>query len=184
MNKGSRVSALRGDAGRSLIEVFICLAVIALLLVSVMRAVQEFNARQRVHAVAAAVYVDLQQARSEAVRTATTVHVSFVQHASGSCYWMHSGKTDACSCNADGQTVCQDSGTLIKAQWLPLPLSPQVKANVRRMTFQGHQGTVSTTGSIDIQLAHSPSIRHVVSIAGRVRTCSPDAARGALPSCG
>ena len=169
--------------GISFIEVLVTLAIIGILLATALPTLDQLRQRQRVQLTAQTVMTDLQQARSEAITRSETVHFRFSQHTAGSCYLIHTGITGACRCDDDGQAVCSGPGRLIKQEWLPASRKLSVRANVSGMSFNARQGTVTSTGSIDIGTSTGPSIRHVVSIAGRVRSCSPQAAFKGMPSC-
>jgi len=58
-----------------------------------------------------------------------------------------------------------------------------LSSNVRNMNFQARQGSVRPAGRIEITSGVVESIRHIVSIAGRVRSCAPSGAIGGLPNC-
>lgn len=166
-----------------MLEICICLAILCLLSLPALQAMRDLRERNRLHGLAEQVYVDLQFARSESVRNGSTIHLSFADTDDGSCYWMHIGNTAACSCDHSGKVSCADDGALIRAHWLPRSNATQIRSNVSRMTFKGEQGTVSSAATIEVSLKDGPSVRQIVSIMGRIRSCSPDTDRGALPRC-
>lgn len=97
---------------------------------------------------------------------------------------IHTGKSGDCSCNDAGQAVCSDPRALLKAQWLPSSRAATIQANVSNFSFQPRQGAVTSTGSVDIASSNGRgTIRQVVSIAGRVRSCALEGSFGTLPRC-
>jgi type IV fimbrial biogenesis protein FimT len=173
----------RSSAGVSLIELCVCLAVIAILLSQAVPAMEQLKQGQRLDLIAQTLMTDLQQARSEAVQRADTVHLRFSRHALGSCYLMHTGESGQCTCDDSGQAFCAATAQLIKREWVAASQRIALRSNVNSMSFQARQGTVTSTGSIDISDSAGPTIRHIVSITGRVRTCSPNGAVTRLPAC-
>lgn len=169
--------------GFSFIDLLITTAVIGILIAMALPSLEQLRLRQSVQLMAQTVMTDLQQARSEAITRGGAVHFRVSQHDTGSCYLMHTGSSGACRCDDTGQSVCTAAGQLVKQEWLPSSRRLIVRANVSSMSFQAQQGTVTSTGSIDISSDKGQSIRHVVSIAGRVRSCSPDGSFKTMPKC-
>lgn len=173
----------QNQAGLSLIELCIVIAIIAILLGQALPALQQMKQRQQLQAMAQTVMMDLQQARSEAVQQASAVQLRVSQHSQGSCYVLHSGAPDQCQCTDGGTPVCTGSAQIIKLEWLPAQRRLTIRANVTNMSFQARQGAVTRTGTIEITAANGDAIHHVVSIAGRVRSCASSASIGGLPVC-
>ncbi|WP_310383715.1 GspH/FimT family protein [Roseateles sp.] len=143
----------------------------------------QLKQRQRLELVAQTVMVNLQQARSEAISQADAVQLRFSRHPTGSCYILHTGASGECSCTPDGQATCSANERVMKLEWIPSTQNIAVRANVANMSFQARQGAVTSTGSIDISAANGDTIRHIVSIAGRVRSCSPSGGVKRFPRC-
>lgn len=180
----SRASRRARQAGISLIEGCVACLTLGVLLAAALPQFRQLQQRQRLQGIAQTLYTDLQEARSQAVLGSGAVHLRFSEHPRGSCYVMHTGKAGDCACSDQGQAVCLQAEQLIKLQWLPPERGfSGLRANVAQMSFQPRQGSVTSTGSIDIQGADQQSIRHIVSIAGRVRSCAPAAPVGRLPPC-
>ncbi|QPF73849.1 hypothetical protein G8A07_13590 [Roseateles sp. DAIF2] len=169
--------------GLSLVESCVVCLILGILLATALPAMQRLMQGQRLQQIAHTLMTDLQQARSDAVRRSDSVHFRFSRHALGSCYVIHGGSSGDCRCSDAGQAVCSDPALLLKLQWLPASLEASISANVANLSFQPRQGAVTSTGSIDIVASNGQSIRHVVSIAGRVRSCSPNGSVGGLPRC-
>ncbi|MDC8772936.1 GspH/FimT family pseudopilin [Paucibacter sp. hw8] len=169
--------------GFSLTELCVCVAITAILMAMALPALDQLRQRQRLELVAQTMMADLQEARSQAVSRADAVQLRFSRHPGGSCYILHTGSPGQCQCEADGHSVCAPSQQVLKLEWTPSTQNIAVRANVSNMSFQARQGAVTSTGSIDISAANGETIRHVVSIAGRVRTCSPSAELRRFPRC-
>lgn len=165
------------------IEMIVGLAVVAILLAIAMPNLEQMQLRSRVQLVAQTMMTDLQQARSEALLLSDTVHFRFSQSSQGSCYLIYTGTNGACRCDDSGQAVRTAAGQLVKRGWLPSTQRLSIHANVSCMSFQARQGFVTSTGSIEIGTATGQAIRHIVSVAGRVRSCSPGGSFKALPRC-
>lgn len=174
------------NRGFSLVEVCCGMAISSVLLSQAVPGMQQIKQRRALEGVAQTLYIDLQQARSEAVERAAAVQLRFSQHTGGSCYVIHTGASGECRCEPkDGgaQAVCGDAAQALKVEWLPANRKLTLRSNVAAMNFQARQGLVTSTGSIDVLADNGESIRHVVSIAGRVRTCSPAGALRQFPKC-
>jgi len=177
------MNSATSQRGVSFIDMLITIVVFGILLAVALPNLDQLRQRQRVQLTAQTVMTDLQQARSEAITRAGAVHFRFSQHAAGSCYLIHTGSSGACRCDDAGQAVCSAAGHLVKQEWMPSSSKVSVRANVGSMSFQARQGMVTSTGSIDIGTNNGQSIRHVVSIAGRVRSCSPDGSFKTMSKC-
>jgi len=173
----------RLQRGLSLLEACIATGILAVLLAQAIPAMRTTVHKQRLYAHAQTLMTDLQQARSEAVQRGQAIHMRFSTHAQGSCYIMHGGAQAQCQCKDGGAVECLNPELLIKSEWIPSQLAVAIRANVGGLSFQARQGAVTSTGSIDVVSTSGSSIREVVSIAGRVRTCSPSGTVQSLPRC-
>lgn len=172
-SRNTRSAARPQQRGISLIESLIGLLTLAALLAMTLPSMKQLQQRQRVQAIAQTLMTDLQQARNEAVLLTSAVQLRFSQSSKGSCYVMYRAGAGQCSCDDQGQPQCTAPGLLIKSAWLPSQLALTVKANVGQLSFQARQGAVTSTGSIEVASSDGrAAIRHVVSIAGRVRSCA------------
>lgn len=169
--------------GVTLVELCVSLTILAILLAVALPVLEQMRLRQRVQLTAQMVMNDLQQARSEAVVRGEDMNFRISQHPQGSCYITHSGPVNACRCSDSGEAVCTGSAEMQKLEWLPASRRVTVQANVNSLRFQARQGAVTSTGRIEITASTGQSIRQIVSIAGRVRTCSPQAAFNGMPRC-
>ena len=175
--------------GISLIEVLVTLALVALVALLAGPELRDWLWRQRLANAAQAVLGDLQLARSEAIQGSRNVMLRFggdesAVSGSGRCYVLHTGAAGGCDCHLDAPPTCRADAQAIKqVRWVRDLGRPEVTANVPSMLFSGRQGTVSVSGTVEVRMASIGSVRHIVSITGRVRSCTPDGALNRLPRC-
>ncbi|MEJ6004147.1 GspH/FimT family pseudopilin [Paucibacter sp. AS339] len=169
--------------GYSLVELIVCTAITGILLGLALPSLERIRLRQRLEATAEVLMTDLQEARSQAVSRADTVQVRFSRHPNGSCYVLYTGANGECQCEAGGQATCTNTDRVLKLAWIPSYQKIEVRSNVANMSFQARQGAVTSTGSIDINASSGETIRHIVSVAGRIRSCTPSSNMGQYPRC-
>jgi type IV fimbrial biogenesis protein FimT len=158
--------------GVTLIEASITLAIAGILAGSALPSFKESLDKRSVEGFSSEVGTDLRYARSEAVARNTGVRVSFYQ----GCYVVHTGSRDDCQCDGRGPAVCTGDAVALKTVNSAEARGVQIVSNVSSMRFDPSHGTTSPTGTICTVPASGRSVHHVVSLMGRVRTCSPAAA--------
>jgi type IV fimbrial biogenesis protein FimT len=157
-----------------LIENLVVLAIFSALLVLTVSSLQKFAQLRRLDGQAAEIVTDIQYARGDAVACNKQIRLSFHMDAHGSCYLLHTGPRSGCSCSSSGSSQCTDAAAVIlKTIGLPVSNGVRLEANVTSFLFDAGRGTVTPTGSVILTAANGHSIRQVVNIAGRTRTCSP-----------
>jgi prepilin-type N-terminal cleavage/methylation domain-containing protein len=171
------------QAGFTLVEISVTVAIVGTLLGAALPALGRMKQQHQLQMLAQSVMVDIQQARSEAVQSGAAVQLRFSQHPGGSCYLLHTGAAGQCRCDDAGRPVCASLEQVLKQEWIPAERRLTVRANVQNMSFQARQGSVTSTGSVDIASSAGATIRHIVSIAGRVRSCTPTGGVAGLPKC-
>jgi type IV fimbrial biogenesis protein FimT len=137
---------------------------------------QDLIASRRLEGAATQLATDIQFVRTEAVARNQALRLSFHDHAAGSCYVIHSGAADDCSCAASGPAECRNKAREIKTVSLITRHGLSLEANVNSMLFDPQHGTSTPTGTLRVTGAHGRAVHHVVSVLGRVRSCSPQAA--------
>lgn len=165
--------------GVTMIEACIVIAIACILAGSALPSFKETLDKRQVEGVSSEVGTDLRYARSEAVARNTGVRVSFYQ----GCYVVHTGDRADCRCNGDGPAVCGGDAVSLKTVNSASARGVQIVANVSSMRFDPSHGTTSPTGTVCTVPASGRSVHHVVSIMGRVRTCSPAAAGAPCAPC-
>jgi type IV fimbrial biogenesis protein FimT len=159
-------------AGFTLVETALCGTVAAVLVAILAPGFVQARERHRLLALAAQLATDLQWARSLAVARGTSVRITFEAGLGAGCYVIHTGPASACHCGDSGAAACTSAGQALQVFRLPLASSVQLSSNTRSMLFDARQGTVTPTGTVTIS-GSAGTIRQIVNILGRVRSCSP-----------
>jgi type IV fimbrial biogenesis protein FimT len=171
--------------GVSLVETAATLTTLSILLASVVPGYQTFLDKRRVEGLAAEIGVDLQWARSEAVTRQQNVRIAFGSTPVGgrACYVIHTGPVGECACADEGPAVCSAEAQELKSMLAPADGRTVFRSNVGTMTYEFNRGTTTPGGRIDLTGAGGHSVRHVVSMLGRVTTCTPDGSMTDRPRC-
>ena len=160
----------RNQLGVSLVESMVCLGIAGVMLAASLPSSAKLIERQRSQGEASRFVADFNHARLHALGNRAAVHVRFAEHPAGTCYTMHQGAKDACTCAPSGAPVCQANGQLMAHEWLPSALGVKLQANVSRMTLNPGTMTVTPTGTVRLLNAQGEGSAHVVAITGRLRT--------------
>lgn len=173
-----------GAGGWTLIELLVVMTVSSLLLAVSLPSFENFLQRRRLDGLSAQLISDLQFLRSSAVAQHTGLRLRLQDNAGGSCYLIHTGAADACSCAADGQAQCQTGAELLRLVFVPTSSRLAVQGNVGSMRVDPRLGTFSPAGSIELRSASGGiGLRHVVNILGRVRLCASAGDWAGVPAC-
>lgn len=160
--------------GMTLIEVIVVLGILGVLASLAIPSYQGFQERYRLEGYAMALVTDIHFVRSESVAHNRGLRISFGTDAGGTCYLIHSGNASDCTCNSNGSAQCGDTTNSIqKSVGLATALGVRLQSNVASMLFDPSRGTTTPSGSINVIGQSGNSIRQVVNIMGRTRTCSP-----------
>jgi type IV fimbrial biogenesis protein FimT len=154
----------RRTRGVTLIET---LCVVSIVATSIGLAAPGFSGwkdQQALLGAAAQLETDIQYARSQAVAMNTVVRLSVRTGEDGSCYVVHGGTEDSCSCSATTGAICMGPARLI--------------SRGVSIAFDPAHGTVTPATTFKLQAATGKTLHQVVNIMGRVRSCSPDNAPG------
>ena len=174
----------RRQRGITLLECCVCLSILCILLGSALPSMTSLLDVQRLRGMSATLVGDLHLMRSEAIVRNTDVRMSFDAAGGGSCYVVHTGPASACRCNSAGQAQCTGSqAQLLSARHWPAQGAQQVAANVSSILFDPRIGTASPGGTVRLTDRTGREVRHIVSLRGRVRTCSAQGALGEHPPC-
>ena len=165
--------------GVTMIEACITLAITGILAGTALPSFKDSLDKRQVEGMSSEVGTDLRYARSEAVARNIGVRVSFHQ----GCYVVHTGSRADCQCDGQGPAVCTGDAVSLKTVNSASARGVQIVSNVSSMRFDPTNGTTSPTGTVCTVPASGRSVHHVVSIMGRVRTCSPAAAGAPCAPC-
>jgi type IV fimbrial biogenesis protein FimT len=169
--------------GLSQIEGLIALAVAVVVLGAAIPNFGQARERRHIEGVAAQVRTAVMHARSLAISQDRSVRLRVESSAQGSCYVVHTGPQNSCSCLQPAQPVCTAAGRSFHAQYLAPAEAVALSANVGTMLFDPTLGTISPTGTLTVRGRSGAELRQVVSIMGRVRTCSPHGVVAGHPAC-
>jgi type IV fimbrial biogenesis protein FimT len=173
----ARRAARTCQAGVTLVESLMVLAVTAVVLGAAAPSFEAARERRQLEGVAAQLETDIHHARSLAVARSTTLRITFQDNAAGSCYVVHSGNAGDCQCAADGSAACRPGARSFQAVHWPVGGAVRVVANSRSITFDEVRGTVTPTTTVRVQ-GRQHAIHQVINIMGRVRSCTPSALPG------
>ena len=167
--------------GVSMIEACCVLAIAGILAGGALPSFKDNLDKRTIEGVSSEVRSDLMYARSEAVSRNDGVRVSFYEGAAGRCYVVHTGNRADCSCDGAGPAVC--SGEAVALKTVNGSRGVQVLANVSSLRFDPTNGTTSPTGTVCTVPQSGRAVHNVVSIMGRVRSCSPAVAGAPCAPC-
>ena len=174
---------IRRQAGFTLIESLIGLAVVGVIVGSVLPNFGAALERRHLEGAAAQLETDILYTRSQAVATNEALRMRFQQGGSGSCYVVHSGPANACECQADGSATCSAAGQTYRSVGFAPTGAVQLRANVNAILFSPNLGTSTPTGTLRLSGRQDRAVHLVVNLMGRVRACSPGAAINGYPAC-
>ena len=164
---------MRTQRGITLIEASMVTAVAAITLSSATPGLHRLIEAQRLEGAAARLASDLQFTRAEAVLGQHALRLSWHRAPWGSCYVVHSGNAHDCECGASGPARCTGIAREVKTVQWPASEGIVLKGNVDSMLFDPLHGTSTPAGTLEVVAASGRTIRQVVNVMGRVRSCSP-----------
>jgi type IV fimbrial biogenesis protein FimT len=173
----------RRQRGLTLAEACCVLAITAILLTIGVPTLRDVLDARRLEGIANQLASDIQFARTEAVARNEPLRLSLHPAPGGSCYVIHTGPADHCSCNADGPARCLAGAQSMRTVVLATVDRVALQANVASMLFDPLQGTASPASTLRVIGTRDRAIYQVVNILGRVRSCSPRAAVPGYRAC-
>jgi type IV fimbrial biogenesis protein FimT len=170
-------AARRIARGLTLIEGLAVVAVAAVLVGSGVPSMQDLVGKVRLDGQSSELSQAVAHARAMAVSHNDGVRLSVKPAEDGAvCLIVHTGDASSCSCAAGGAPQCSTETHVFKASSFPAGGPVSVSANVQSLRFDPINGTVSPSGTVVITGRDGHQVRHVVSLMGRLRTCSPGGA--------
>jgi type IV fimbrial biogenesis protein FimT len=184
-NSPSVGACVRRNAGHTLVEICLTLAVSAALLSMSAIAVEGLIADRVVEGAAAEFAQDIQYARAQAVASNRNITIGFrsTGAAEDACYSLYTGVNGACVCQPSGESICTEDSSAIKTVVIPRVHGVTMVANVPRMLIENGRGLVTPAGFVSISAREDRALKQIVNIVGRVRTCASGAPFAGYPSC-
>lgn len=173
----------RAQHGLTLVELTVTLAIVAVTLGAALPSFTQARERRHLEGAAAQLATDIHHARGLAVARRTAVHLSAQQTSDGSCYVVHTGSTGDCVCTGSGTSQCSGNAQELRTVGFAAAGPVRMSLNSRSMLFDPDRGTVTPTGSFNLELQAGAALRQIVNIMGRVRTCSPAGSLPGYPTC-
>jgi type IV fimbrial biogenesis protein FimT len=166
-------AARRHQRGLTLIEMMSVVAVVGVLAGTAVPAFDEYRSRRVLEGTAAVALTDLHFARSEAVSRNQRVRVSYLSSTDGGrCMVIHTGTATDCQCDPGGAPQCQAGVNVLRAHGFGAGAPVRVSANVGSMTIDPVRGMFTLGGRVRVSLPNGNEIQHVVTPAGRIRSCA------------
>ncbi|XVJ71224.1 MAG: fimbrial assembly protein [Rhizobacter sp.] len=161
--------------GFTLIEGLITVAVSIILATTAVPSMARWLDQQRLQGAAQQLLGDLQFIRSEAVARQQGLRLTVLPWAGGSCYVLHSGSANACTCGPLENTpaVCSGGATEVKTVRWTAQDKAALQSSANSLRFDPWDGTSTPTATLNLTNPQGQQLRHVVNVMGRVRTCSP-----------
>jgi type IV fimbrial biogenesis protein FimT len=133
--------AQRAQPGVTLIETAVVTSVLAVVTGLAAPRFESLTQRQHLQGAAAQLETVIHCTRMLAVARNAPLRISFEANAGASCYVIHTGSVNQCSCTADGAAVCQGDAQAERAVRFAAGGPVSVKSNSRSVRFDpvGHQ---------------------------------------------
>ena len=176
--QAARATGRHRQQGLTLLELAIVVAITAIVAATAAPSFTALIDARRLDSAATRLAADIQLARSEAIARNRPLRLSLFDGAGATCWIVHSGAAADCRCGTEEGAVCGATARTIKSVVLANSERVSVAGNVASIVFDPLHGTSTPTGTLRLVGARGNAIHHVVNVAGRVRSCSPD---GAVP---
>jgi type IV fimbrial biogenesis protein FimT len=173
----------RAQAGVTLIETTVVASVLAIVTGLVVPSFDGAIQRRHLDGAAAQLETDIHYTRMLAVARNAPLRISFESAAAGSCYVIHTGAANQCSCTADGAAVCQGAAQAERSVRFPAGGPLSLKSNSRSIVFEPLKGTSTPTATMQLTARNGTAVHQVMNIMGRVRSCSPAPALSGYRAC-
>ena len=172
------------ERGNSLLETMVWIGIVALTIGAATPSILDFQNRYRLEGRASELATDLHYLRSQALARNQAMRISFNSDESGTCYVLHTGAAGDCYCASNGTAQCHDpDNSIVKSVGFAAEQHISLQTNVISMLFDPGRGTTTPAGSITLTGASGKTIRQIVNIAGRTRTCSPEGSVSGYKAC-
>jgi type IV fimbrial biogenesis protein FimT len=169
--------------GLTLIESLVAVAITSVATGVALPGFQQALQKRHLDGAAAQLHTDMQLARSLAVAQNRTLRISFKTGSYGSCYVVHSGSANDCSCDASGVPACSNGAHALRSVNFEATGAVQLRSNVASMVLDPTKGTVSPTGTLQVVGRDNRAVHLVVNVMGRARLCTPSAGLQGYAAC-
>lgn len=177
------IGSRKASRGLTLIESMAAMATAVIALGSVVPGLQDLRERKQLEGAAAQIATDLLHARTLSVANGISVRFNTQQAVDGMCYVVHTGAHGDCTCTGAGTAQCSASAQVLRVVGFGTGQPVHFTNNSQAITFDPTRGTVTPTATLTVSTAHGASISKVISLVGRVRTCSPGGSMAGYLSC-
>jgi type IV fimbrial biogenesis protein FimT len=180
-----RQSPRRAQAGVTLVETSIVASVLAVMASLAVPSFQDAVQRRHLEGAANQLETDIHYTRMMAVARNVPMRISFEAGSTGSCYVIHTGAAGQCSCAGAGAgtAVCQGAAQAERSVFLPADGPVSLRLNSRSVVFDAMKGTSTPTATMQLTARNGMTVRQVMNIMGRVRSCSPAPALSGYRPC-
>lgn len=169
--------------GLTLVEAAAAVATAAIALTSTLPGFKELRQRRQLEGAAAQLSSDLLHARTLSVTNGLSIRFTTHQSTEGTCYVVHTGTPGSCSCNSAGVAHCAPGSETLRVVGFGSGQPLRFTSNTQVMTFDSTRGTVTPTATMTLSTPSGAAISKVISLVGRVRTCSPNSSMAGHLSC-
>jgi type IV fimbrial biogenesis protein FimT len=173
----------RSQRGLTLVETAVTLLVSLTAFATGLPSFQAARDKQAMQGVAAQLETDIQYARSLAVARHQSVRISFPANPVASCYVIHTGGASDCSCNAQGQAQCVRGSEVLRTASNGGLTPIAIRSNSASMLLDPTNGTVTPTGTVQVQGRGGKTLKVIVNVTGRVRSCAATAGLPGFARC-
>lgn len=173
----------RAQAGVTLVESMVTVSVLGVLTGLAVPGFEGAVQRRHLEGAAAQLETDIHYARLQAVARNVPLRISFESGAAGSCYVIHTGAANQCSCAGGSAAVCQGTAQAERSVQFPAGGPVSLKSNSRSILFEPLKGTSTPTATLQLSTRQGAAIHQVMNIMGRVRSCSPAPALSGYRAC-
>lgn len=173
----------RAQAGVTLVETMVTTSVLAVVTSLAVPGFEGAIQRRHLEGAATQLETDIHHTRMLAVARNAPLRISFESGAAGSCYVIHTGAANQCSCAAGGAAVCQGAAQAERSVQFPAGGAVSLKSNSRSILFEPLKGTSTPTATLQLSTSQGAAIHQVMNIMGRVRSCSPTPALSGYRAC-
>ena len=170
--------------GVTLVEACVVVALCALIAALAAPSMHGVIVRQALRGRADELRTDLHFLRTNAIARSERLWFAVEAVDGGTCYVIHSGSAGDCSCDVDGRPSCSTTDAVaLKAVGFRADGPVRLASNVDALAFEPARGAVTPTATLQLQSSRGELVKHIVSIAGRVRSCSPAAQVAGYSAC-